>query len=109
MHAFRGSVGGDESPYEIICRTLHEIAGAAILHNLPRLHQHQARRQVGRFRQIVRDQDDSFHQHPEQLLQTLLEFESNQRIERAEWFIHQQCRRIGHQRAHDRDTLALAA
>src|SRR5437588_10803887 len=38
-----------------------------------------------------------------------LQRSARQRIERAEWFVHQQQRRIGRERARDANALALAA
>ena len=62
-----------------------------------------------RLAQIVRDEQDGLAQRRLDAAELAVQVEARQRIERAERFVHQEDRRIEHQRARDADALPLSA
>src|SRR5215475_10271534 len=65
--------------------------------------------EVGRFGEIVRDEQRGLLESREDFLQILLQGGADERIERAERLVEQKQFGRKHQRAHQADALALAA
>jgi len=82
---------------------------SSLLYNLTIGKQNDPVREKGSFGNIVRDHYDGLGQISEYSLEFILELGADHGIKRSEWFIHEQNFRIEHERAHERDPLALPA
>ncbi len=90
-------------------RISSKIVERSALHDSPFIHQHDLVAEVGGFREIVSDQNGGLFQPGKNFLQIFLECGANERIECAERLVEQQKLGRKHERAHQADSLALAA
>ena len=65
--------------------------------------------ETGRFANIVRDEDDRLVARFPDALDVAVKLLAGERIERGEWFVHQEHARIRRERARERDALFHSA
>ncbi len=88
---------------------LEKFRGRETFDQFPVLNQPDRRPQDAGFGNVVRHNYQGFIESRQEAFQFLLQFRPGNRIERAEWFVHQQEGRIGRERSGHADTLALPA
>ena len=100
---------GDEIRHIGRCRRADDLLWRAELDDPPAFHDGNARADLGRFIEVMADEDDGAVKLALQLQQLILQPVTDQRVQRREGLVHQQDRRIGGKGAGKANALLHAA